>query len=100
MQGQSHQVKTALDRTGMQCKLVCVYTAEQKKVFSHRTEELVQSDIRLSVICCGILKTHWHSSCWADWPGLAGRNRKAGRGKRMKLKLFLLCSIHATYGRM
>ena len=54
----------------------------------------------LLVLCCRSLLTHWHNSCWADWPAQAGSNRKAGRGKSMKLKLLLLYSIHATYGRI
>ena len=56
--------------------------------------------LRLLVLCCHSLLTHWHNSCWADWPAQAGSNRKAGRGKSMKLKLLLLYSIHATYGRI
>ena len=52
------------------------------------------------VLCCRSLLTHWLNSCWADWPAQAGSNRKAGRGKSMKLKLLLLYSIHATYGRI
>ena len=56
--------------------------------------------LRLFWFCCHSLLTHWHNSCWADWPAQAGSNRKAGRGKSMKLKLLLLYSIHATYGRI
>ena len=56
--------------------------------------------IRLLVLCCRSLLTHWHNSCWADWPDQAGSNRKAERGKSTKLKLLLWYSIHATYGRI
>ena len=57
-------------------------------------------DVSLSLLvysCLYLLVlTHWHNTCWADWPAQAGSNRKAGRGKSMKLKLLLLYSIHTT----
>ena len=58
------------------------------------------ANLRLLVLCCHPLLTHWLNSCWADWPAQAGSNRKAGRGKSVKLKLLLLYSIHATYRRI
>ena len=56
-------------------------------------------DVNLSLffLCCRPLLAHCPNSCWADWPAQAGSNRKAGRGKSMKLKLLLLYSIHTTY---
>ena len=34
--------------------------------------------LRIFVLCCRSLLTHWYNSCWADWPAQAGSNRKAG----------------------
>ena len=55
---------------------------------------------RLLFLCCHILVTHWHNSCWADSPAQAGSNRKAGGGKSMRLKFIFLYGIHVTYRKM
>ena len=52
-----------------------------------QTGNCIDVFLRLLVLCCRSLLTHWHDSCWADWPAQVVSSRKAGRTKGMKLKL-------------
>ena len=52
--------------------------------------------LRLLVLCCRSVLTHWHNSCSSDLPAQAVRIRKAGGGKSMKPKLLSLYIIAFT----
>ena len=46
----------------------------------------IHVSLRLLVPCCCSLLTHYHNSCWADWPPQGDSNRKAGRSRSAQLK--------------